>query len=114
MNILCFSSWLNLRVFAICPISSRAFNTVLAGSGPPHGVVALVIVGGFLVMLLADHLQGGSGHLRHAGRDSDDEEDIEEGLATGTIHHHKVRVRLVTSALRERTNTSYILGDKGI
>ena len=41
-------------------------------------------------MLVADHLQGGSGHLRHAGRDSDDEEDLEEGLANVASSHHKV------------------------
>ena len=52
-------------------------------------MVPLVIVLGFLVMLLADHLQGGSGHLKHAGRDSDDEDDLEEGLASAASHHHK-------------------------
>ena len=68
-----------------------------AGSGPPHGVLALVIVSGFLVMLLADHLQGGSGHLRHAaGHDSDDE-DLEEGLAPMTHSQHKVRFPAISS-----------------
>lgn len=52
-------------------------------------MLAAVIVLGFIVMLLVDHLQGGSGHLRHAGRDSDDEDNIEEGLATGAVPNHK-------------------------
>ena len=60
-----------------------------AGTGVPHGVIPLVIVLGFLVMLVADHLQGGSGHLRHAGRDSDDEEGLEEGLASVATGHYK-------------------------
>lgn len=68
----------------------------IAGSGVPHGIVPLVIVLGFLVMLVADHLQGGSGHLKHAGRDSDDEEDLEEGLATVANRHHKASLLIAS------------------
>lgn len=75
----------------ILPEGIEAFHKAQedSGSGVPHGIVPLVIVLGFLVMLVADHLQGGSGHLKHAGRDSDDEEDLEEGLATVANRHHK-------------------------
>lgn len=46
------------------------------GEGPPHALIGLSIVLGFVVMLVADHLQGNSGHLHHAGHDSDDDPEL--------------------------------------
>ena len=72
--------------------------------GGSHGVLGAAIVGGFVLMLLVDHLQGGADHLPMSHHDTDDEEALRSVANASTAYSSHTRLQVRLSLLLSHSN----------